>query len=322
MTPTRTAAENPPATDAGSGGIDLTKLSEDFERDGFAGPFPALDPDHLSRVKNALETIVANDFQSPLYGRSSGRDWHLVHPDILAMVKHPAVVGVLRPLLGDDLIVWRSQIFNKEPGDGRLQWHQAYLFSGEEYGNEKHALRPPRSERFEDWFDLSIWFAVDDAVEENGAVQLAPGTYRTRYPTRAVPFEESVFGQSLLPHLRRTGQFERIAELTGRTCLQPTFDPEREGTGVHVMEVPAGHFFVFNERTEHCSGPNLTDRRRLAINFRITTPDTVVYPFRLDGDFQDGEDYDISRHGCFLISGTDRFRRNVVFSDSYSFHHR
>ena len=38
------------------------------------------------------------------------------------------------------------------------------------------------------------------------------------------------------------------------------------------MEVPAGQFFLFNERLLHNSGCNNTDQSRIGVAARITTP--------------------------------------------------
>ncbi|MET7766704.1 phytanoyl-CoA dioxygenase family protein [Streptomyces sp. NPDC005336] len=290
----------------------FSDIRDQFGTDGFVGPFPAVSGRDLERVRDIANKIVANGFESPLYGQRSGRDWHLVHQEFLDLVRIPEIIDQLRSLLGDDLLLWRSQMFDKEPGDGPLQWHQANLFSGEEYGNEKHSLVPANSSSYADSFGVTVWFAFDDATEENGAVKLAKGTSRKRYPTKSVPFEESVFGQTLIAQWQRTGENHRIEEMRGRSCYQATFDPEAEGVEVHTMEVPAGHYFLFNERTEHCSGPNLTDRRRLGLNFRVVRGDTLIYPDRLTGDHIDGEGYDISSHRCILLSGSDRDGRNAI----------
>jgi non-heme Fe2+,alpha-ketoglutarate-dependent halogenase len=291
-----------------------------FHQDGFIGPFDALRSNELSVLRNVFDSILANDTYSPLYQRKSGRDWHLVVPELLDIIRHPEIVERLKCLLSTDLMLWRSQLFHKAPGDGPLHWHQALLFSGEEYGREKHSLIPPKTSReYGDWFDITVWVAIDEATADNGAVALAKGTHRTRYPIVKVPFLESAFGHMVGANLKRTKDLARLEQLRKLTANQSTFDPVRERSEVHLMEMKAGQFFIFNERTMHSSGPNISKKRRLGMNFRITTPDIVVYPFRRDGDFLDGEDYDISRHGCFMLSGEDRFKENIMFSKEYKF---
>ncbi|TFH90305.1 hypothetical protein ELS82_17790 [Vibrio ouci] len=66
-----------------------------------------------------------------------------------------------------------------------------------------------------------------------------------------------------------------------------------------------GEFVVFTERTMHSSLDNTSDRDRLAINLRVTSSDTLIYPRRLEGDVMDGSDLDITDHESLLIGGRD-----------------
>ena len=68
---------------------------------------------------------------------------------------------------------------------------------------------------------------------------------------------------------------------------------------------------VFTERTMHGSPANISSRRRLAINGRITRADTIVYPGRLRENFIDGSNLDIRKHRCVLLSGQDHQKNNV-----------
>ena len=61
----------------------------------------------------------------------------------------------------------------------------------------------------------------------------------------------------------------------------------------------------------HGSGPNASDKTRPALNARITNADTLIYPGRLNGEYVDGSNLDISKHECVLLSGVNREPRNV-----------
>ena len=50
-----------------------------------------------------------------------------------------------------------------------------------------------------------------------------------------------------------------------------------ETSNIHELEVKAGQFFIFSERTLHGSLPNKTDETRWAFNFRITKTSTKIY---------------------------------------------
>jgi acyl-CoA-binding protein/acyl carrier protein len=62
----------------------------------------------------------------------------------------------------------------------------------------------------------------------------------------------------------------------------------------------------------HCSLPNQSNRRRLAVIGRYVRPSTQVYPYRWQGDFIDENAHNITRHFCILVSGNDDYRHNVV----------
>ena len=50
---------------------------------------------------------------------------HLVFPWFDDLMRHPAILDLVRSLLGNDLMVWTTHIYPKEPGDGRfISWHQ------------------------------------------------------------------------------------------------------------------------------------------------------------------------------------------------------
>jgi non-heme Fe2+,alpha-ketoglutarate-dependent halogenase len=88
------------------------------------------------------------------------------------------------------------------------------------------------------------------------------------------------------------------------------FDPADH----EVVDLPmeCGSFVVFSERVMHGSSGNRSSRRRLAVNGRYTRSDTVVYPFREQGERIDGSNLDITRHECILVAGQPRTLRNVI----------
>jgi hypothetical protein len=77
------------------------------------------------------------------------------------------------------------------------------------------------------------------------------------------------------------------------------------------MLMRKGEYVVFFERTMHRSLPNRTAGHRVAINARVTPTDTLVYPSRLQGDFIDGSNLDITDHRCVLLCGQVLDPRNV-----------
>src|SRR6266545_5694342 len=256
-----------------AGGLSEWELSAFNER-GFIGPFDLLDTDQLAALRPTFETILFGNLQSPIYHRTTHRDWHLHYKNLLSIAYRNEVVSRVQTLLGEDLLVWRTSIFHKAPKDGPLAWHQSSLFAGEEYGLFKPALAPPPEYQiYTDLFNLSVWVALDDVTVENGAMQIAAGTHMKQYPVRKVPLSESVFGKTFYDNLVRSGDTGRLAELADRYACDTIFDPVAEGVEVVNLTMKAGQFIIFTDRVMHGSLPNLTeDQRRLAINFRVTVP--------------------------------------------------
>lgn len=314
-----------------------------FWNNGFAGPFILdLPEDHLMDLGDRCERIVVERRRQPLYGRYALRDWHLVDADLERLFTQDAIVGRVGQLLGPDLLLWRSKIFYKPPGADAIGWHQEWgKFDGEEIGNSTPSLQPPVFG--EDIWDLTVWIALDDVTPENGPLQFAAGTNRTKVPWTKVPMTQSAFyeepfeGLSKEQIVARTRNSEllldidtdhwldgydvdaaSLPELTEH--LRRHFDElsakftefAPEPGSVATMEMPRGSFVIFSERTMHGSPPNNSDRRRMAVNCRITKADTLVYPGLLAGNTIDGSNLDVSKHENLLVAGQALEPRNTI----------
>lgn len=333
------------------GGDSCYRLSNEqragFDRDGFVGPLPAfLDSDALDSIRSRFHKLVSEREVHPIYGRFSVRDWHLVFPPALQLYQHPAIVTPLRQLSGDDLILWRSKIFYKEPGAGEIGWHQEWgWFNGEEIGNDRPGLMPARTAG--EWWNLTIWIALDDVSPENGALQFVRASQRTRYPIAMVPIVESAFFQDpfvghpttdeiiarardnklvldvetsamfdgMDPHrMRRDDVIAHAMKWLRSAKAAVTLPFEAAPDRIVTLRMKKGEFVIFTERTMHGSLPNTTARSRVAISARVTNSDTLVYPGRLRGEFIDGSNLDIRGHRCVLLSGRKLHPANV-YSD-------
>ena len=314
-----------------------------FWRDGFAGPFPLGLPDkELADLADRCERIVEGRHIQPLYGRYALRDWHLVDRDLERVFTQETIIGRVTELLGPDLLLWRSKIFYKPPGADAIGWHQEWgKFDGEEIGNSTPSLQPAGPG--DDVWDLTVWVALDDVTPENGPLQFAAGTNTTKVPWVKVPMTQSAFYEEPFVGLTK----EQVAERTRRselvldidtanwldgydvdaasldeltTYLHGRFDEllakftdfEPAPGTVAVMVMPRGSFVIFSERTMHGSPPNNSERRRMAVNCRLTRADTLVYPGRLDGTVIDGSNLDISKHESLLVAGRATEDRNVI----------
>lgn len=316
-----------------------------FHRDGFLGPLPRYATDAQLDAIARLLVAVEHDRQThPIYGRYSPRDWHLVDPTLRALFTDPRMVVPLTMLMGPDLLLWRSKAFIKPPFGGPIGWHQEWgSFNGAELGNDVPALQPFGDDAAP--WNVTIWFALDDVTPDMGPLRFLRGSHRRHRPVTQVPYPESAFfeqpfagiddpmeivrrarASTLLLDIDTADYFtgvdvdaltlddakkvvvDRASERTGEITLPFDIQPGEEV----VMPMARGEFVIFYERVMHGSGASTSPRTRAAVNCRVTPATTLVYPQRLDGDFVDGSNVDISDHHCILLSGSAREHRNVV----------
>lgn len=156
-----------------------------FHRSGFLGPYDAMSPADMAPIrarveKDVLPSVGANA-RNPLQCR------HLDSRLVYDLITLPAVLDRLRCLLGDDIVVWASYFFNKEPGGAEIPWHQDANY---------WPIEPP--------LNLSLWMAIDEVTAENSCVQLIPGSHRSVLPH--VPSREGMaFGEEADPALVDAG---------------------------------------------------------------------------------------------------------------------
>ncbi|MDE2480920.1 MAG: phytanoyl-CoA dioxygenase family protein [bacterium] len=175
--------------------------SDAFARDGYGAPFPVLDAEAAARVRAAADGALSRDGLDP---RSRTQSRHLDVPALRELCEHPAILERVRAILGERIVLWRSNLFPKAPGEAEFTWHA-------DRDHWKTLLDP--------MINVTAWIALERADAENGALQ-----FRSRS------------------------------------------SPER----VLQTELDAGTCVLFDQDAQHRSGPNPTERRRLAIAVRYT----------------------------------------------------
>lgn len=260
---------------------------QSFYERGFTDPYTLCSREEMIELREQIMAEMQRS--SPIYGKFTGRDRHLDCPSLYHLLKRSVLTERIAQLLGPDILLWRSDLFMKPPGFPEFTWHQATTYLGEE--GYKSTIFPPNIDTL---FSLTVWIAFDDTDLANGCMQFVPGTHRRIRTVRLGGKDAGQFGYS-------------------KVKLEYDVDPAK----VVTMEMQAGQFIIFTERTIHGSGPNLSDRRRWGMSFRVIVPNVRCY-----GDLKGAaakhtvrylqEDFDMSRWGAVVLRGKDTAGVNPI----------
>ena len=143
----------------------LQKLSQQqidqYNKKGFIFPLDVFSDDeaatHRAIFDELLEAAAASGGNS-----YSINGWHKNCRSVHDLVTAPRILDYVQDLIGEDLICWGTHYFCKMPGESkRVSWHQDASY---------WPLTPSKT--------VTVWLAIDDADEENGAMQVIPGSHR------------------------------------------------------------------------------------------------------------------------------------------------
>jgi phytanoyl-CoA hydroxylase len=96
-------------------------------------------------------------------------------PLFRALPFDPKVVGAVRALIGDPVLLHLDQVFLKPGGDGMgTNWHQDNA-----YFKIRDALK-----------GTAMWIAAHDATVENGTLHVIPGSFREAYEHSRDPYSD------------------------------------------------------------------------------------------------------------------------------------
>ena len=283
-----------------------------FYENGYIGPFDLVSPEKMANLKESFLDIIHNR-ESRIYSYSQGdfqvnadseqqkqfaaskmgwRDRYLEIPELMDLFKQPEVTERCAQLLGEDLMVWRSQFFVCPPDGSPTPWHQGSLWLSDSL--QECVLQPPN---LEELCQLTCWVALTDSTLPKGPVALLPGTQKEIYPL----------------NIRRN--LDKSKKALGEGFLVAEIDYEVKPEDIQPIEVKAGQFFIFTERVIHGSFKNQTSDPRWGVSVRVIRPDTVAYSqkMRQEGHglrVQNITQLKLDKWRAVMIRGEDRFGYN------------
>jgi non-haem Fe2+, alpha-ketoglutarate-dependent halogenase len=202
---------------------------EEFNERGFLRPLPvfgAADADRIRAYTDGLLDAVVNA-PDPRNAYSIN-GYHLVCRGLYDLIVTPRILDYVQDLIGPDIVCWGSHLFAKLPGDPmEVPLHQDAVY---------WPLTPTWS--------VSAWLAIDDVDEENGAMQLVPGSHRL----------------GALDHV--------VKPLDGTRVLKRQVEAADSFVDRVSDSLGAGEISLHSDLLLHGSHPNTSDRRRAGITFR------------------------------------------------------
>lgn len=135
---------------------------EQFERDGWIAPIDVLSEAEAARYAEALADAERR-FPEHLHAEHRNNA-HLAFPFLAELCTQPIVVAAAQALVGDDVTLWSTVLFVKEPDStAYVSWHQDAFYMGLEPDNF-----------------VTAWLALTPSTVESGCVSVIPGSHRAR----------------------------------------------------------------------------------------------------------------------------------------------
>ena len=148
-------------------------------------------------------------------------------------MRSEAILDIVEPILGEDLMVWTTHLYPKEPGDGRfISWHQ----DAAHWGLDSDQI-------------LTVWIALTPVTTGNGCMRMLPGSH-----------EEGI--------VAHRDTWDRRNILTrGQTIERPIDESAAVSVELRPGECSLHHVNLF-----HASHANESDERRVGLALRYITP--------------------------------------------------
>ncbi|XP_033489588.2 putative alpha-ketoglutarate-dependent hypophosphite dioxygenase [Epinephelus lanceolatus] len=229
------------------------KLQEIYNQQGFLSALPVLNETELREAKHAFSELEREFGEE--YTSYSLHNVHMQYPWVRDLTKHTKIIQVVKAVLGPDVILLDSRFIckypalkpeveeNKEgetkPGLPYVAWHQDMRYWGIAGGPV-----------------LSVWLALDDSLQENGALQVIPGSHCS----------------GMLPH--------RQATRPGNMLSVNQEIPEELVQADEAVLCPllAGQMSIHDGLLVHASDANTSQKRRCGFVIRYVP--TCAYPIQ------------------------------------------
>lgn len=215
-----------------------------FHNQGFLGPLKLCTEsemdDFRQHVEDELqigvnEDTIISDSNNFSMNKLMNRHWDCAEVCDVAMSSQ--ISHAMSSIYGPDIMLASQKFWPKGPEAGEVPWHQDGAY---------YPIHPT--------ITVSAWIAIDEVTEENGCIELIPGSHR----------------QNFLQHVETDSE---------NKVFDTEADPEKVDDDKAVsMELEPGEFFLFTEKTLHRSSANQSQYRRMGMVVRGSVPFVYLYP--------------------------------------------
>ena len=312
-----------------------------FEKRGYISPFRVISEEEAKELRKLAENQFNSDFDGECYlGKEipeilkrhdawninvGGLYQGLRLKEYRELLRKPAIADRLASILGEEVLCWRSQFFEKKPGSVGTFWHQNSVFRETAASNKLELTQ----EMDAPIVQLTAWVALSDVTVENGAMRLMPGTFKDARLEQMYNFaqDDLMLMLTQLPAKQldvllkaaffSTGSFIRSqAVFKVVTQLLPDLFQEAE---VVDLTMKAGECVIFTSLNMHGSYPNITeDDTRFAFVGRCTANHVKIFANTEKTTYPTPEGvkgFQLPEVSNFQVHGEDSFKLNRIMTD-------
>jgi len=153
----------------------LSTPLQTYDADGYTFPLRVIDGAKAASYRRRLEIS-----QAALGGRFSGvytQKPHVLFTWLAELASEPAVLDLVERIVGPDILLWSTEFFIKQPGDGRyVPWHVDDTYW-----------------HIEPLIQTTVWIALSDVGLDNGPLRYIKGSHlEARRPIVSAPSEDNM----------------------------------------------------------------------------------------------------------------------------------
>jgi non-heme Fe2+,alpha-ketoglutarate-dependent halogenase len=205
----------------------------DYNDNGYVSPIDIFSPSEAAANREEFDFLIASA-QKTGHDGYSVHSCHIYRAAVHDMVTNAHILDCIEDLIGPDIVCWGTHFLSKMPDDGkRLSWHQDASY---------WPLTPSKT--------VTVWLAIDDADEENGAMQVIPRSHLNGQ----IPFERS------------TAEEQNILS-------QTVHNVQQFGDLPVSINLKSGQISLHSDLLLHGSKPNTSARRRCGLTIRYIPQD-------------------------------------------------